>query len=196
MVPGGSQRALKCPRQLPRRAHLVQLFDLSWPSEAIFGHLNPNMLPRSSQLDAKIAQESPTCGQDRPKYSPRASNQTPQDPKMWPKRCSVVRFYTSAIFLKIAPKTTKNAQDSSPHGLKMAILAPTWRILAPSWLQLAAVLALLGEILVDPRPAKIHQNRPKQFLTGFPSQDRPQELPDPLQTSIFQVFGSIFKRCS
>ena len=153
MVPGGSSRALKWHRQLPRRAYFNQLFDLSWPSEAIFGHLSPNMLPRSSQLDAKIAQESPTYGQDRPKYSPRASNQTPQDPNMWPKRCSVVRFYTSAIFLKIAPKTTKNAQKSSPNGLKMAILAPTWpqdghlgpnlgdlgAILAPTWSHLGPI---------------------------------------------------------
>lgn len=136
MVPGRSQRALKCHRQSAGRAYLVQLFDLSWPSEAIFGHLSPNMLPRSSQRDAKIAQESPTYGQDRPKYSPRASNETPQDSKMWPKRCSVLRFYTSAIFLKIAPKTTKNAPKSVPNGFKMTILAPSWRllaILAPSW---------------------------------------------------------------
>ena len=154
------------------------------------------MLPRSSQLDAKIAQESPTCSQDRRKYSPRASNQTPQDPKMWPKRCSVVRFYTSAIFLKIAPKTTKNAQKSSPNGLKMAILAPTWKLLAPSWLQVGAILPHLGEILVDPSPAKIDQNQPRQLLRDFLSQGRPQELPDPLQTSIFQVSRSIFQRFS
>ena len=160
MVPGGPPRALKCPRQPARVPYLIHFFDLSWPSESIFGHLSPNMLPRSSQLDAKIAQESPTCGQDRPKYSPRASNQTPQDPKMWPKRCSVVRFYTSAIFLKIAPKTTKNVQKSSPNGLKMAILAPTWRLLAPSWLQLGPNLAQLGEILADPSAAKIVQNQP------------------------------------
>ena len=101
------------------------LFPLKLAILGIFGHLGPNILPRSSQLDAKIAQASPTCGQDRPKCSPRASNQTPQDPKMWPKRCSVVRFYTSAIFQKIAPKTTKNAQDNSPNCLKIAILAPT-----------------------------------------------------------------------
>ena len=152
------------------------------------------MLPSRSQLDAKIAQESPTCGQDHPKYSPRASNQTHQDPKMWPKRCSVVRLYTAAIFLKIAPKTTKNVQKSSPHGLKMAILAPTWRLLAPSWLQVGAILPHLGEILVDPSPAKIDQNQPRQLLKDLLSQGRPQELPDPLQTSIFQVFRSIFQR--
>ena len=112
---------------------------------------------------------------------------------MWPKRYSVVRFYTSAIFLKIAPKTTKNAPKSSPNGLKMTILAPTWGLLAPSWLQVGAILPHLGEILVDPSPAKIDQNRPRQLLRHFLSQGRPQELPDPLQTSIFQVFRSLFK---
>ena len=116
---------------------------------------------------------------------------------MWPKRCSVVRFYTSAIFLKIAPKTTKNAQKSSPNGLKMAILAPTWRLLAPSWLQVGAILPHLGEILVDPSPAKIDQNQPRQLLRDFLSQDRPQELPDPLQTPsrprFFKFSGPFFK---
>ena len=149
------------------------------------------MLPRSSQLDAKIVQESPTCGQDRPKYSPRASN--PQDPQMCPNRHSVVRFYTSAVFLKIAPKTTKNAQDSSPNGLKLAILAPTWSILAPSWSQLGLILGHLGEILVDPSLAKIAQNQPRQLLKDFPSQGRFKELLDPLQSSIFQGFGPISK---
>ena len=125
---------------------------------------------------------------------------------MWPKRCSVVRFYTSPIFLKIAPKTTKNAQKSSPNGLKMAILAqlglkmailaPTWGILAPSWLQLGPILAQFGEILADPSPAKIDQNLPGQLLRDFSSPGRPQELPDPLQTSIFQVLGTILKTFS
>ena len=74
----------------------------------------------------------------------------------------------------------------------MAILAPTWPILAPSWPQLGAVLAHLGEILVDPSPAKIDQNQPRQLLVDFSSQGRPQELPDLLQTSIFQDLGTIF----
>jgi len=78
----------------------------------------------------------------------------------------------------------------------MAILARTWRLLAPSWLQVGAILPHLGEILVDPRPAKIDQNQPRQLLTDFLSQNRPQELSDPLQTSIFQVFKSIFQAFS
>ena len=74
----------------------------------------------------------------------------------------------------------------------MAILAPTWSILAPSWAQLGAILGHLGDILVDPSPAKIDQNRPRQLLVDFSSQGRPQELPDPLQTLIFQDLGTIF----
>ena len=168
------------------------------------------MLPRSSQLVAKIAEECPTCGQDRPKYSPRASSQTPQDPKMWPKRTSVVRCYTSAIFLKIAPKTNKNVQKSSPNGLKMAILAPTWpqdghlgpnlgelgAILAPTWRHLASCGRDFGR-------SEPGQNWPKSAKTAFerffvsrspPRAPRPP--PDPLQISIFQVFRSIFQRFS
>jgi hypothetical protein len=68
--------------------------------------------------------------------------------------------------------------------------------LAPSWLQLGPILAQFGEILADPSPAKIDQNQSRQLLRHFLSQGRPQELPDPLQTSIFQVFRSIFQRFS
>ena len=74
----------------------------------------------------------------------------------------------------------------------MAILAPTWGILAASWLQLGPILAQFGEILADPSPAKIDQNQPGQLLRDFSSQGRPQELPDPLQTSILQNFGTNF----
>ena len=116
----------------------------------------------------------------------------PQDPKILPKRCRVVRFYTSVVFLKIAPKTTKNAQDGSPNRFKLAILAPTWSILAASWLQLGPILAHLGEIFDDPSPAKIDQNRLRQIFREFWCQGRSQDLPDPLQTSIFQVLGPIF----
>ena len=142
----------------------------------------PNLTPRSpkrAQLVAKIAQNTP---QEPPTRSP----------KMWSKRCSVIRFYISAIFLEIAPKTAKNGQKSAPHGLKMAILASTWKLLAPSWLQVGAILPHSAEILVDPSPAKITQNQSRQLLVDFSSQGRPQELPDPLQTSIFQDLGTIF----
>ena len=58
----GSAARAQVATASPYRAGFNQFFDFSWPSEAIFGHLSPNMLPRSSQLDAKIAQESPTYG--------------------------------------------------------------------------------------------------------------------------------------
>jgi hypothetical protein len=75
----------------------------------------------------------------------------------------------------------------------MATLASTWTILAPSWVQLGVILGHLADILVDPRPAKIDSNRPRQFLRYFSCQGRPQEFPDSLQTSIFQGFGVHFE---
>ena len=95
--------------------------------------------------------------------------------------------------LKKAPPMASRWPSWRQLGLKMAILAPTWGILAPSWLQLGPILAQFGEILADPSPAKIDQNQPGQLSRDFSSQGRPQELPDPLQTSIFHVFGTIFK---
>ena len=118
------------------------------------------MLPRSSQLDAKIAQESPTCGQDRRKYSSRISNQTPQDPKMLPERHSDAHFYMSAIFAKIGPKTFQNRQDGSPTGLKMAIWSPTWPILAPSW----AIWLRFWTIQGRPKLSKIGQDSLQENL--------------------------------
>ena len=67
----------------------------------------------------------------------------------------------------------------------------SWTILALSWLQLGAILALVGEILVDPSLAKINQNQPRQLLRDFSSQGRPQELPDPPPDLDFSSFGSI-----
>ena len=96
--------------------------------------------------------------------------------------------------LKKAPQMASRWPSWPQLGLKMAILAPTWGILAPSWLQLGPILAQFGEILADPSPAKIDQNLPGQLLRDFSPPGRPQELPDPLQTLIFQVFGTIFKR--
>ena len=68
--------------------------------------------------------------------------------------------------------------------------------LGPNLEALGAILPHLGEILVDPSPAKIDQNHPRQLSRDFLLQGRPQELPDPLQTSIFHVFKYIFQRFS
>ena len=89
---------------------------------------------------AKIAQNTPQEPPSRPPKTPKCGQ-------------NVVRFYTSTIFPKIAPKTSKNSQKSSPNGLKMAILAPTWpqdghlgpnlgdlgAILAPTWSHLGPI---------------------------------------------------------
>ena len=177
----------KKPRGVPPRAQMPTAATVPSIPHSIFRLQMPIQLFQSCPILPTSFKKFPTCCQDRP----RDPNLWPRLPKILPKslqpdpprqRCSVVRFYTSAIFLKIAPKTNKNVQKSSPNGLKMAILAPTWKLLAPSWLQLGAILPHLGEILVDPSPAKIDQNQPRELLRDFLSQGRPQELPDPLQT--------------
>ena len=121
------------------------------------------MLPKSSQLDAKITQESPNYGQDRPREpnlwprSPKILPKSlhldpPQDPKMWPKRCSVVRFYTSAIFLKIAPKTTKKGSKKLPKWAQDGHLGPNLASRWPSWPQLGGTWRHLGSNLVPSWP--------------------------------------------
>ena len=125
---------------------------------------------------------------------------------MWPKRCSVVRFYTSAIFLKIAPKTTKNAQKSSPNGLKMAILAPTWPQdghLGPNLGDLGAILAPtwshLGRIWRDFGRSEPGQNWPKSARTAFKrffASRSPPRAPRPSPnldfSSFWDHFSSVF----
>ena len=88
--------------------------------------------------------------------------------------------------LKKAPQMASRWPSWPQLGLKMAILAPTWEI------QLGPILAQFGEILADPSPAKIDQNLPGQLSRDFSPPGRPQELPDPLQTLIFQVFWDHF----
>ena len=104
---------------------------------------------------------------------------------MWPELHSGAHFYTSTISAKIGPKTPQNAQDHRPIGLKMARRAPSWAILASSWPPLAAKFGHLAAILGIPRLSQIGQNLPRQPPGHFSSQGRPQELPDPLQASIF-----------
>ena len=74
----------------------------------------------------------------------------------------------------------------------MASQAPSWAILAPSWPHVGAKFGHLAAILGIPRLSKIGQNRPRQPPRRFSCQGGPQDLPDPLQTSIFMVFGTIF----
>ena len=153
------------------------------------------MLSRSSQLAAKIAQESPTCGQDRPKYSLRASNQTSQDPKMQPKRWSLVRFYTSAIFPKIAKKVTKNASRTFPKPSKLTRTWPSWRYHGPSWAQLAANFAHLAPIFAptSPKISTTSRQKPQEAPPDTPRSPRgsPKSSRAVPGARIFMVLGSI-----
>ena len=65
--------------------------------------------------------------------------------------------------------------------------------MAPSWVQLGANFRQLGSILGVLGPAKIDQNRSRPPFVDFSSQAGPQELPDPLRTSIFSCLGVVFK---
>ena len=73
----------------------------------------------------------------------------------------------------------------------MVSQAPFCAILASSWPHLGAKLRHLAAILGIPRLSKICPNRPRQPAIRFSRQDRFQDLPDPLQTLIFTVFGPI-----
>ena len=64
-LPTGS-RGVAARAQMPTAATVASI-PRSTFRLPIFGQLSHNMLPRSSQLDAKIAQLRPTCDQDRRK---------------------------------------------------------------------------------------------------------------------------------
>ena len=90
-----SSRRLSSPI-LPRLGALVRHLGAKMPQ-----HLP--RYPKKHHLGANIVQHSP---QNAPKTASRTFQRRPHSPKNHPKCRSVVRFYTSAIFLKIAPKTT------------------------------------------------------------------------------------------
>ena len=113
----------------------------------------------------KIAQSSP---QQPPSTLPK----TPKSPFCC-QNAIVVLTFTSRPFLQRSPPRPPKIAKTAP---------PTW----PDKPHLAAILAI-------PRLSKICQNRPRQLPRRFSCQGRFQDLPDPLQTSIFMVFGTIFK---
>ena len=89
-------------------------------------------------------------------------------------------------------------QRSSPGPPKMSKITPQsasrWPDklhLKPSWRHLGAKFGHLAAILGIPRLSKIGQHRPRQPPRRFSCQGRFQNLPDPLQISIFIVFGTI-----
>ena len=141
-----------------------------------------NLTPRSpkrAQLMAKIAQNTPKSLQPNP---PR-----PQNVAKTLYRCSFLHFgHFSKDRSQDHQKCSKWLQDGhlGPNLEALgAILAPSWRHLAP-----------FGRDFGRSSPAQIDQNQLRQLLKVFLSQGRPQELPDPLQTSILQVFKSMFQK--
>ena len=131
-------------------------------------------------------------GPRSPKILPKSLQPDPPGPLNVAKTLSSRSIFDFRYFLKYRSQDHQKWSRYLPKWPQDGILAPTWKLLPPSWFQVGAILPHLGEILVDPSPAKINQNQPRQLLRDFLSQGRPQELPDPLQTSIFQVFRSIF----
>ena len=152
------------------------------------------MFPKSSQLDAKTAQESPTCRQDCPKYSPRPSNQTPKTPKC--SQNAVVLFvFTLQPFFE---RSTPGPQKIFKIAFQMASRWPSWFQLGPSWRQLGAILTHLGEIFVDLGLAKIGEDR---FLQIVHARGTPKKSRTPSRPRFSWLLGSMldgfsFRFCS
>ena len=129
------------------------------------------------------------------------------DPKIHQKRCRVVRFYTSGFSAKIAPKISKNAQDSSPQGLQMAILAPSWAILAlqmailarswailaPSWPHVAPILAPSCAICLTFWGSRARPKSAKTVYGSFSSGRSPKRPPRPPPGLHFSLLGPFFQ---
>ncbi len=67
--------------------------------------------PRQHHLGATIFQHSP---HNAPKTASKTLQRKPRPPKNHPKCCSVLRFYTSAIFARIAKKVTTSGPRAPP----------------------------------------------------------------------------------
>ena len=159
-----------------------------WPKVSILASRSP----RVAQLDAKIAQ--------------RASDRFPLDPQIHQKRCRVIRFYTSGFSAKIAPKISNNPQDSSPKGLQMAILAPSWAILAlqmailarswailaPSWPHVAPILAPSWAICLTFWGSRARPKSAKTVYGTFSSGRSPRRPPRPPPGLHFSPLGPFF----
>ena len=147
----------------------------------------------------------PTCCQDVPNLTPRSpkrarlvvkiAQNTPQEP---PTRPPKTPKYSKNVVLSFDFRLSPFFNRSLPRLPKMLKIAPQMPSRWPSWHQLGASWRHLGPNLAPSWAiwatfgSKIDQNRPRQLLKDLSSRGRPQELPDPLQTSIFQVFRIIF----
>ena len=145
----------------------------------------------------------PTCCQEVPNLTPRSpkraqlvpkiAQNTPQEP---PTRPPKTPKYSKIVVLSFDFRLSAFSQISLPRPPKMLKIPPQMVSSWPSWPHLGAILAPtcphLGPFGRDFGRSEPGQNRPRQILRDFSSQGRPQELPDPLQSLIFHVFGSIF----
>ena len=159
------------PWRSPRRRGLPILPRLGAPVRYL-GTKMPQHLPRSPKkhpLGANIFQHS---SQNPPKTASRSFQRKPQHPKNHQKWWSVGRFYTSAIFSKIAKKVTQNAPRTPPKALKLSPRWPSWRHHGPSWAQLAANLAHLSSILSPSSPQLRQKSAPNR-------QEAPPDTPRP-----------------
>ena len=149
---------------------MERLLHRSFPFSTQVGHLSPS----SAILVPTSCQEVPNL---TPRSSKRAQNPPQEPPTRPPKipKCSqnaVLSFdFRLSLFFQMSLPRPPKMLKIAPQ---MASRWPSWRQLGSSWRHLGpnfGVLAHLGEILVDPSPAKID---PRQ-----------------LQRSIFLEFGRI-----
>ena len=121
----------------------------SWsPSWRQHGATLPKRHPKIPILEATWFKTVPKTPQQA---IPTTKYRTPQDSKIYPKRCTIIRLYTSNIFVKVAPKTPPMCQNAfkidpksaenrprrPPTEHQVAILAPTWSNLGASCTNLA-----------------------------------------------------------
>ena len=121
------------------------------------------MLPTSSHLDSKICQDSPTCGQDRPKYSPRVSNKTPRLQNI-AKTMYCRSIFDFRHFLKYHSQDQQKCWRCLPKWPQVCLLGPNLEplgvILVPTWLHLGPFGRNFGR-------SESGQNWPKSAKTDF-----------------------------
>ena len=157
---------------------MERLLHRSFPFSTQVGHLSPS----SAILVPTSCQEVPNL---TPRSSKRAQNPPQEPPTRPPKipKCSqnaVLSFdFRLSLFFQMSLPRPPKMLKIAPQ---MASRWPSWLQLGPSWRHLGPNLAPSWPIwarLIDPSPANIDQNQPRQLLVDFSTQVRPQELPDP-----------------
>ena len=113
-----------------------------------------------------------------PRQPPGPSGGGPNPQNKHLKCCSVGRFYTSAIFPKIAKKVTTSGPRTSQKAPKLSPRWPSWRHHGPSWAQLAANLAHLASILGPSSPQLRQKSPPSRARNLKKRPQTPQDHPE------------------